>query len=128
MLVCLLLYTYRTEALRGYGLFRARLRLDLPVCREVFRLGVPVAGLVVLEAGLFMTVSILSSSRKHAPFGMAGGEDGEKGRNWVERADGSKVEMTGTDRCDVHPGDIFVVESPGGGGYGEPVAMKEAAE
>ena len=60
MLACLLLYTYRTEALRGYGLFRARLRLDLPVCREVFRLGVPVAGLVVLEAGLFMTVSVLS--------------------------------------------------------------------
>jgi 5-oxoprolinase (ATP-hydrolysing) len=75
-----------------------------------------------------MTVSILSSSRKHAPFGMAGGHDGEKGRNWVERADGTVVEMTGTDKCEMHAGDVFVVESPGGGGYGEPVAMKEAAE
>ena len=75
-----------------------------------------------------MTVSILSSSRLHAPFGMAGGADGERGRNWVERADGSTVEMTGTDRCDVGPGDVFVVESPGGGGYGQPVELKEAAE
>ena len=75
-----------------------------------------------------MTVSILSSSRKHAPFGMAGGHDGEKGRNWVERADGTVVAMTGTDKCDMHPGDVFVVESPGGGGYGVPVEMKEAAE
>ena len=51
-----------------------------------------------------------------------------KGRNWVERADGTVVAMTGTDKCQVGPGDVFVVETPGGGGYGEPAAMREAAE
>ncbi len=65
-----------------------------------------------------MTVAILSSRRAIAPFGMAGGAAGAKGRNWVERTDGSVVPMTGTDRCDVEPGDVFVVETPGGGGYG----------
>ncbi len=75
-----------------------------------------------------MTVSILSSSRKHAPFGMAGGHDGKTGRNWVERADGTVVKMSGTDKCEVHPGDVFVVESPGGGGYGAPDEVEEAAE
>jgi 5-oxoprolinase (ATP-hydrolysing) len=66
-----------------------------------------------------MTVAILSSRREVAPFGMAGGEDGATGRNWVERADGSRVAMTGTDKCEVGAGDVFVIESPGGGGYGE---------
>ena len=54
------LYIYRTETLRGYGLFKGRLHLDLPVCGEILRLGLPVAGLVALEAGLFIGVSILS--------------------------------------------------------------------
>ncbi len=67
-----------------------------------------------------MTVAILSSRREVAPFGMAGGEDGATGKNWVERADGSRVEMSGTDKCEVGAGDVFVIESPGGGGYGPP--------
>ena len=60
MLAALALYTFRTPTLRGYGLFRGRLRFDLPVCAEIARLGLPVAGLVLLEAGLFMAVSVLS--------------------------------------------------------------------
>ncbi len=75
-----------------------------------------------------MTVAILASRRIYAPFGAAGGEPGAKGRNWVERADGSTVAMTGTDKCQVGPGDVFVVETPGGGGYGPPEALREAAE
>ena len=75
-----------------------------------------------------MTVAILASRRIHAPFGAAGGEPGAKGRNWVERADGSTVAMTGTDKCQVGPGDVFVVETPGGGGYGAPAALRAAAE
>ncbi|MXY38359.1 MAG: 5-oxoprolinase [Rhodospirillaceae bacterium] len=74
-----------------------------------------------------MTVAILASRRIYAPFGAAGGEPGAKGRNWIERADGSTVAMTGTDKCQVGPGDVFVVETPGGGGYGKPEAMREAA-
>ena len=65
-----------------------------------------------------MTVAILSSHRRIAPFGAAGGEDGAKGRNWVERVNGERVEMTGTDKCEVGEGDVFVLETPGGGGYG----------
>ena len=60
MLAALALYTCRTPNLRGYGLFLGRLRFDPAACAEIVRLGLPVAGLVLLEAGLFIAVSILS--------------------------------------------------------------------
>ncbi len=60
MFVALLFYCHTTPTLRGYGLFSTRLRVDLEVCGEIFRLGLPVAGLVLLEAGLFVAVAILS--------------------------------------------------------------------
>ncbi len=75
-----------------------------------------------------MMVAILSSHRTHPPFGLEGGEPGAVGRNWVERADGTKVDMSGTDKCDVEPGDVFVVETPGGGGFGTAEDLREAAE
>jgi len=49
------------------------------------------------------------------------------GRNHVERQDGSVVELNGTDRIDMQPGDCFIIETPGGGGFGKP-AMPKAAE
>ena len=67
-----------------------------------------------------MTVSTLSGHRRVAPYGMAGGSPGELGRNRVERADGSTVELAGCDSADVRPGDTLVIETPGGGGYGPP--------
>jgi 5-oxoprolinase (ATP-hydrolysing) len=75
-----------------------------------------------------MTAAILSSHRKIAPFGVAGGAPGALGRNWVERADGERIELSGTDSIEMRPGDVFVVETPGGGGYGPPQATREAAE
>ena len=60
MFLTVLAYTYLTPTFRGYGLFRGRLRLDPGVCREIFRLGIPVAGIVILEAGLFAAVAIFS--------------------------------------------------------------------
>lgn len=60
MVLALAIYTFRTGSLRGYGLFRGRLRLDFNVCGEILRLGLPVAGLVSLEAGLFIAVAVLS--------------------------------------------------------------------
>jgi 5-oxoprolinase (ATP-hydrolysing) len=45
----------------------------------------------------------------------------------VERADGSVVELKGTDKIDMRPGDCFIIETPGGGGFGTP-AMPKAAE
>ena len=67
-----------------------------------------------------MEVAILSNHRKVAPYGAAGGRPGECGRNWVERGDGSRHEMTGTDHTHVKAGDVFVIETPSGGGYGSP--------
>ena len=65
-----------------------------------------------------MTAAITSSSRKCCPYGMAGGEPGKCGRNYVERADGSVEDLKGADRRDMNAGDVFVIETPGGGGYG----------
>ncbi len=65
-----------------------------------------------------MTAAILSSHRKVAPFGLEGGEAGTLGRNWVERANGEITELSGTDSTGMNPGDVFVIETPGGGGYG----------
>ena len=67
-----------------------------------------------------MTAVIVSSRREVAPFGLDGGSDGAPGRQWVERADGSREMLTGTDRAELAPGDVFVIETPGGGGYGTP--------
>jgi 5-oxoprolinase (ATP-hydrolysing) len=65
-----------------------------------------------------MKAVIVSSRRNVAPFGLEGGEDGAVGRQWVERADSKRQELTGTDSADMNPGDVFVIDTPGGGGYG----------
>jgi 5-oxoprolinase (ATP-hydrolysing) len=65
-----------------------------------------------------MTAAILSNNRIHAPFGMAGGQPGAKGVNRVERADGSVEELGHIGKVEMGPGDVFVIETPGGGGYG----------
>ncbi|WP_241827634.1 hydantoinase B/oxoprolinase family protein [Actinopolymorpha singaporensis] len=64
------------------------------------------------------TVSTLSGHRRVPPYGMAGGRAGALGHNRVERADGSVVELAGADSAEVGTGDVLVVETPGGGGYG----------
>ncbi|MPZ65840.1 MAG: 5-oxoprolinase [Pseudonocardiaceae bacterium] len=69
-----------------------------------------------------MTVSTLSGHRRVPPYGMAGGSPGALGVNRVERTDGNVVPMAGCDSVDVAPGDVLVVETPGGGGYGSPEA------
>ncbi len=65
-----------------------------------------------------MTAVIVASRRTVAPFGLAGGAPGLPGRQWVERADGRIETLTGTDRAELAAGDAFVIETPGGGGYG----------
>ena len=69
-----------------------------------------------------MTAAILSGHRRIPPYGMAGGEPGQVGRNWVERADGSTLKLTGADTAELGHDDVFVIETPGGGGYGKPEA------
>jgi 5-oxoprolinase (ATP-hydrolysing) len=75
-----------------------------------------------------MTAAILANRRKLAPFGLAGGAPGAPGRNWVERTDGARVELAATGQAELQQGDVFVIETPGGGGYGAPAAAKAAAE
>ncbi len=65
-----------------------------------------------------MKVAILSGHRRVANFGMAGGEPGGLGRTWIERADGSRTDLAYSGESAVGPGDVFVLETPGGGGYG----------
>ncbi|MFD5426634.1 hydantoinase B/oxoprolinase family protein [Streptomyces sp. NPDC127084] len=67
-----------------------------------------------------MTVTLLTGHRRVAPYGMAGGEPGERGANAVERADGTVEELRGVDSVEVGAGDVLVVRTPGGGGYGTP--------
>jgi len=67
-----------------------------------------------------MTAVIVSSRRRVAPFGLAGGADGATGRQWIECADGGHIELGGTDQAELAPGDVFAIQTPGGGGFGAP--------
>ena len=65
-----------------------------------------------------MRANMLANRRRVAPKGLAGGSDALPGRNWVERLDGSIEELTATDAAEMQAGDRFVIETPGGGGFG----------
>ncbi|TXS51500.1 hydantoinase B/oxoprolinase family protein [Streptomyces sp. t39] len=67
-----------------------------------------------------MTVALLTGHRRVPPYGMAGGGPGALGVNRLERADGSTLPLEGVDTVDVAEGDVLVVSTPGGGGYGPP--------
>ncbi|MCG8479336.1 MAG: hydantoinase B/oxoprolinase family protein [Spirochaetales bacterium] len=69
-----------------------------------------------------MTASILSNHRRVPVQAIAGGRPGKLGRNAVERSDGSIEELDGTGGVEMNPGDLFVIETPGGGGFGSPVS------
>ncbi|MEO1424090.1 MAG: hydantoinase B/oxoprolinase family protein, partial [Pseudomonadota bacterium] len=68
-----------------------------------------------------MTVTTLCSHRRIPPFALEGGMPGDVGREWVERADGTVTRHAGNDQSLLGPGDVFVMQTPGGGGFGEPV-------
>lgn len=65
-----------------------------------------------------MTASILSNGRNSGAFGAAGGSPGQPGVNRVERADGRVETLGHIGSTEMQPGDVFVIETPGGGGYG----------
>jgi 5-oxoprolinase (ATP-hydrolysing) len=67
-----------------------------------------------------MTAAILSGHRRVRPHGMAGGAPGQAGRNGVERSQGGREELGPFDQTEMGAGDVFVIETPGGGGYGPP--------
>jgi 5-oxoprolinase (ATP-hydrolysing) len=67
-----------------------------------------------------VSVSLLTERRVRAPYGVAGGAEGAKGRSAIERADGSTEALRGHASATLAPGDRLVVETPGGGGFGAP--------
>ena len=67
-----------------------------------------------------MSANILAGHRRVPPYGMAGGQPGQVGRNYVEHADGRVTGLGHQGQVEMAPGDLFVIETPGGGGYGKP--------
>ncbi|MRG71123.1 5-oxoprolinase [Alphaproteobacteria bacterium HT1-32] len=74
-----------------------------------------------------MNAAVLSSHRIVPPYGMAGGEPGALGVNRVERADGTVEDVPGCASVEMAPGDVFIIRTPAGGGYGV-TKRQEAAE
>jgi N-methylhydantoinase B len=66
-----------------------------------------------------MTANILSNHRLIPPFGLNGGEPGKVGKNWIERENGTEENLGNTATVEMQTGDIFVIETPGGGGFGK---------
>lgn len=66
-----------------------------------------------------MTAGILANHRVIAPFSLYGGDSAKVGKNYVERSDKSVEELGSKAVVEMNAGDIFVIETPGGGGYGE---------
>jgi len=67
-----------------------------------------------------MTAVMLANHRRIAPFGVAGGGSGALGENWVERAGGTREVYGATFKVEMEAGDVFVIRTPGGGGFGAP--------
>ena len=67
-----------------------------------------------------MQAVIVASRRSEGPFGMEGGAAGLPGEQWVDRADGTRTVLTGTDSAEMAEGDVFTILTPGGGGWGAP--------
>lgn len=65
-----------------------------------------------------MTAAILANRRRVPPFGLAGGASGQPGENYVVRRDGTRIELAATGTVDMQAGDVFVIHTPGGGGFG----------
>lgn len=67
-----------------------------------------------------MSLSLLTQHRVERPYGLAGGEPGQPGRQRVIRAGGAVEELASVAGCEVAAGDRLILETPGGGGWGEP--------
>jgi 5-oxoprolinase (ATP-hydrolysing) len=72
-----------------------------------------------------MELSLLTQRRREGPLGMAGGSPGAVGRQTLLRADGSREVLDAVDGRSVGAGDRLVVETPGGGGWGDPSEREE---
>ncbi|MEI8150280.1 MAG: hydantoinase B/oxoprolinase family protein [Hyphomicrobiales bacterium] len=67
-----------------------------------------------------MEYTVLSGHRRIPPYGLAGGEDGQIGENWVRRNDGTMDRLKGADATVVDAGEAIIIQTPTAGGYGKP--------
>ena len=67
-----------------------------------------------------MHAALVSNRREVPPFGLHGGSPGIRGDQWIERADGRTEKLEGRCRAEVGAGDVFAMQTPSGGGYGQP--------
>lgn len=65
-------------------------------------------------------VTVLSERRRFAPYGLQGGQPGEKGENILFTGGYEEVKLLGKEVLDVQPGDVLSIRTPGGGGWGTP--------
>ncbi|CAH2097807.1 unnamed protein product [Euphydryas editha] len=65
-------------------------------------------------------LSVLTERRAFQPYGMNGGEPGARGLNLLQRTDGRLINLGGKSSVEAYPGDKYIMNSPGGGGYGRP--------
>lgn len=66
-----------------------------------------------------MSVSMLTQHRVEQPYGLEGGGSGSPGRQRLIRSYGAEQDLKSVDGCEVGPGDRLILETPGGGGFGE---------
>jgi N-methylhydantoinase B len=69
-------------------------------------------------------VTVVSERRRLAPWGLAGGKPGARGKNSIRRRDGRVEPAPGKFQAHLEPGDSVRVETPGGGGYGRPARKR----
>jgi 5-oxoprolinase (ATP-hydrolysing) len=74
-----------------------------------------------------MTASLLSNGRRSGAFGLAGGASGKPGEARIEKADGRIIALGHIGQHEMQAGDVFVLCTPGGGGYGAPETEPELA-
>ncbi len=67
-----------------------------------------------------MSVSLLTGHRRIAPYAVNGGQPGQTGENSIEKSDGQVITLGSTDSVNVSKGDVIIIKTPGGGGFGSP--------
>jgi 5-oxoprolinase (ATP-hydrolysing) len=75
-----------------------------------------------------MKAAIVANHRTEPPHGMAGGGAGETGSSWVERSDGRRQALSYAEEVQMEPGDVFVISTPSGGGFGPASDQAEGDE
>jgi 5-oxoprolinase (ATP-hydrolysing) len=67
-----------------------------------------------------VALSVLTQHRNNPPYGMAGGEPGSVGTQYIKKTSGAIIDLASIDSAEAEAGDILVMLTPGGGGYGHP--------